>query len=473
MSEGQSRAKLPLLAMMLFLVIAAVAGIVFWFTSDYAPQLNPDASPETSAASEQQSTTTLDQNTSVPMVSRLPEAQLPYGGVPLSSTPPVPGMNPAAPFSAQTQTANPNAVPGPTDPDSGQKTAMPSASAGLTPSTQSGSTHPVIIPPRSGNGTSSKTQESVASELQQSRGQTSDVPVIYGTAVQVNKSGNTVRGEIPKDQAAASIPLSGSSQDSVVSPLFVEDLARFLAENYWPLGTHPMAKDKGISTAGIKWTNMRYGGHLYGFAADPHNLDRERSRILQYVYMPSMIKGLYTSYGDKFFSILESEAHSQMRGSQNQPLSTEQTADMFATYSVMAHALSSAVRTYRDNPDIRTLVAQYADACNLAASAYGEYSASAMDFPVTKTQTANMYRDAVALREKKRDTLAAAMRQKGSVQGLNTDSLVYTALWLYRRGSDSKPAHTALAEVLDACANRLSDLEHYYRSNATRAGGTF
>jgi hypothetical protein len=81
--------------------------------------------------------------------------------------------------------------------------------------------------------------------------------------------GNVVRGEVPD----ASIPLDTHGlyeegtgpegldgqgpEDSIVGMGFINDLARFLADNYWPAGTHPSARGQAASTADIKWANLK------------------------------------------------------------------------------------------------------------------------------------------------------------------------------------------------------------------------
>ena len=288
--------------------------------------------------------------------------------------------------------------------------------------------------------------------------------VLYGKGRPVTAGGSVVRGDIPPGQDLGQARVPASGQDSVVGLGLVQDLARFLAANYWPAGTHPMAKARGISTAGIKWANHRYGGQLHGFSTGHDNPALERQHVLQYVFMPSMLKALYGLYDNRFYEAMRAEAGLQKRGENNTPLSPAQTAEMFGIYSGMAKDLAGAVRAYADTPHIRPLVAAYAKATDNAAAAFARHSESREHADaITRSEAAEAYRQALRERERARETLAAAMRRSGAGRSIDSESLVYTAQWMYRRGENSRAALDALAGILEDCAGRFAGLEREYR----------
>lgn len=295
---------------------------------------------------------------------------------------------------------------------------------------------------------------------------------IYGTATAANDSGSSVRGEIPPHQLplgpAESFGLPDSSsgkegefrasprgEDSVVGLATIQDLARFLADNYWPAGTHPRARRRGISTASVKWANVMFGGQLQGFNVNHANPVQERSRVLNYLFMPSMIKGLYELYNDRFFTALEKEALSQRRGPENRPLNQYEVAELYELYGTMAKGLAGTVRAYVSAPDTATLARAYADAAQRAEEANQRVLTAGHANSPGRASLAKQYRTAVTRREEQRDSLVAALRRSGAPRGLDPDAMAYTALWLYRRGSNIQAAAGALADVLDACADGL------------------
>lgn len=292
--------------------------------------------------------------------------------------------------------------------------------------------------------------------------------ILYGKGVPVDASGGVVRGEIPEKQSppdtsawfgapegAAKEPRpSPKGQDSVVRLRFVQELARFLAENYWPAETHPQARGRCISTAGVKLANTIFGGQLLGFNANPDRLSRERGRVLNYFFMPSMIRALYGLYAERFIKALDQEALAQRRGPEQRPLSMKERAEMYALYGAMARAVAGAVRACASEPEMRALVAAYVEAEAQAEQAARHFFAAGPRSGSDKAASAKLYQAAVKQRERRKGALLAALRRGGrEVRTLNADALTHIALWLHRR--DNAKAALALAEVIDQCAADL------------------
>jgi hypothetical protein len=301
------------------------------------------------------------------------------------------------------------------------------------------------------------------------------LPLIrYSRGKVVNGAGSMASGEIPQNRnlLADAAPFVGagpdlvlrSGRDSVVDIPFIDDLAAFLAANYWPEGTHPQAKSRGITTASLKWINLKYGGQLQGFSVNHDNLPEERVRVLRYIYMPSMIQGLYSLYHERFFATLEKEALAQKRGPEQTPFTNAQMADMFSLYAGMARGLSGAVSAYAGAPDIRTRISAYAAASDAATAANMRFSEIPPGASLTRNQAARLYQDAVVKREQQRENVAAAMRRRGDSGNLDSDSLVYAALWLHRRGEIRPDTLQALRAMFSACAGQFGALEKLYRA---------
>jgi hypothetical protein len=261
-----------------------------------------------------------------------------------------------------------------------------------------------------------------------------------------------------------------SGRDSVVDIPFIEDLAAFLAANYWPAGTHPQARSRGITTASLKWINLKYGGQLQGFSVNRGSVPEERVRVLNYIYMPSMIQGLYSLYHKRFFATLEKDALAQKRGTEQTPFTNTQMADMFSLYEGMARGLSGSVRAYVATPDIRARISAYVAASDAATAAYMRFSEIPPGSSVTRDHAARLYQDAVVRREQQRENVAAAMRRSGDSGNLDSDSLVYAAMWLYRRGEVRPDTLNALSAMFTSCAGQFSALERQYRA---RPAGKF
>ena len=496
----QERSKLPLLGLLLFLAIAVGCGLSYYYTRVTRDPATPPRQAGGSATLAGTATTgtlpSVGQRERLPAQTPSPPAAtetLP-SGIGGGETPgqALPGEPIARPFSGETlpgpqepmedepdmaerpamTTDSPDAPGGKNTPDtiqpSGKTTGeTPGETAGETPSTGehtevfTGRDTEPVTPPAVAGGTAGK---STSTPSPGGGGAASPGVVLYGKGRPVSADGSVVRGDIPPGQEHGQARVPASGQDSVVGLDLVQDLARFLAANYWPAGTHPMAKTRGISTAGIKWANHRYGGQLRGFSTEHDNPALERQHVLQYVFMPSMLKALYGLYDERFYEAMRAEAGLQKRGESNAPLSAAQTAEMFGIYSGMAKDLAGAVHAYAETPHIRPLVAAYAKAADNASAALVRHSESReYADAITRSEAAESYRQALRERERARETLAAAMRRSGAGRSIDSESLVYTAQWMYRRGENSRAALDALAGILEDCAGRFAGLEREYR----------
>jgi hypothetical protein len=312
----------------------------------------------------------------------------------------------------------------------------------------------------------------------------------YSRGKSVNEAGSIASGEIPLNRspedrqeqrffAASTVPPGNgggpplvlrSGSDSVVDSSLLDDLAEFLAANYWPAGTHPAAKNRGVSTASLHWINLKYGGRLQGFAVNSDNISKERERVLRYVYMPSMIRGLYSLYAERFFRTLEKGALAQKRGPEQTPFTNAQMADMCSLYAGMARGLAACVRIYAQTPDLGLRIGAYLAASDAATAAYGRVSEIPPDRAADRDHAARRYQDAVIKREQQREHVAAAIRRGGESGGLDSDSLIYAAMWLYRRGESRPETLDALSAMFTSCAGQLAALEKRYRA---RPAGNF
>ena len=295
--------------------------------------------------------------------------------------------------------------------------------------------------------------------------------IVYGKGSATDAQGRVVVGEIPARQVPPDTSglygspspagrkdrrrrVSPQGEDNVVSLAVVQNLAKFLADNYWPAGTHPRARRRGISTATLKWANAIFGARLRGFSVDQNKIPQERLRVLNYAFMPSMIHGLYDTYAERFLDALEREALSRRFGPGNRPPSKTELAEMYSLYAAMAKGLAGTARAYADTPGARFLARSCVEADEQAEEANRRFISAARDNAPARVALERRYRAAILRREQQRDALALALRAKGT-QSLDNESIVYAALWLYRRGEGARAATRALADVLNACAASL------------------
>ncbi len=340
----------------------------------------------------------------------------------------------------------------PSDPTTGNATVAGTPPAGQTASVEA---------PGSATGESTGATVNKAPGATTPAGATSDTAVIvYGRGKSLTPGGHAVAGDVPAQAPAVNLKTlyegKATAEDGIVRMEFINDFAVFLAENYWPAGTHPSARTRAASTAGVKWANLKYGAHLQGFGVSKRDPATARKRVLEYVLMPSMINGLYSLYSERFITALNREAARQTRSRKGAAfrLTSEDIAGMYGIYAQQARSLAGAVRSYYSSPRNAERVVALIQA-EEAASVAGQKFHEALIDKSDSAQAARVYQTAVMRREQSREAVASSLRMGGSTQGLDTDSLVYVALWLHRRSAAHAPAVNTLAQALDRCADRF------------------
>ncbi len=266
--------------------------------------------------------------------------------------------------------------------------------------------------------------------------------------------------------------------DSTVTPRFINDLAEFLVNAYYPKGTHPAATNSGISTLGLKALNLRYGGALVGLNKPVDDPAQRRKFVLRYVMMPSMIRALYSLYIDTFISNLTRKAGELERTPRDgapRKISPREQAEMFSIYAAHTRTLAAIFRACAADREISRHMRAYWDAENATLDADLAFqeaqeahelarSGGAGDPAAAKAKSdsaGSAYRDAVIKRENARSSLISTLRGHPGVRGLGDDQMLYAVAWVQRRLQDTPNALNALdaiSSMLDNLAGRLASL---------------
>lgn len=381
-------------------------------------------------------------------------------------------------------TAPPGTSPSLKTADSGLSASTPAAEKGASPA----SSGKVARPPSREASDSGETQAvappagQAAPSAPADSGDSTHPVISYGKGKSVGNNGTMVRGQIPDGQGLSGVApqppsepaqhggLASSPENQVVPFAILGDMAKFLTSNYWPAGSHPMARDRAITTATLKWANVKYGSQLQGFGASGATIAAKRKHVLDYVFTPTMINALYNMYAQRFFETFDKEARAQLRGPERKPLDSAQLGDMYDVYAVASQGLVEAIYAYIYTPNVRELVAEYAVAATEASEAYKLFAANLQNGNGSNVEIARRYQNAITDRDQKRGALAAALQQNGAPKAMDADSLAYIAQWLFRRGDNNTDCLTALANVVHSCALTFRSIGTQYDDLAVSQG---
>lgn len=266
--------------------------------------------------------------------------------------------------------------------------------------------------------------------------------------------------------------LSPVKEDRIVLPAFIKDLARAMAQSYYPAGSHPEAGKSGISVLTLKGLNMRYGLGFYGFNVSAGNPQNARRAIFTYIMNPDMLNGLYALYADSLVGELSFEADRVTRDvrGHKRGLEPSEKADMFRLYARKARALSAGLAASCES-GVENRLNAYQEAVRASAQANSkyvdatvEYEAATMDGKNTslvlekRDKAGAVYQRAMQRQSAARKDVLLFARKVARDSSLSDDTLLYALSWGQRRlrsGSNSRECVQTMARILDNLATRF------------------
>lgn len=268
-----------------------------------------------------------------------------------------------------------------------------------------------------------------------------------------------------------------TGSDAVITMGFVNDLALYLAESYWPKGSHISAANGPFSSAGISSINQRYGVELTGFAATrerggKRDYQRERSLVLNYAFKPAMLNALSKLYADRFAEqlVFLSKQQSRRINGETRLLNDADAEQMLRYYAAYGKAVALALRTYAAKPDAPFILneltkaenASYEATVNMQEAQYALEIAQEDQNRVAQIEAEralekgkNAYRESMLKLQESKEAVARMLSGSEGLALENAD-LIYIASWASRRG-DAAATLKAAADAADYAAAVLTE----------------
>lgn len=289
-------------------------------------------------------------------------------------------------------------------------------------------------------------------------------------------AGQTVQGSVaaPVDSSIpagqAGQPYAGQmppkvTEDSHIKLDVVEDMAAFVVSRFKP------GPQTGTLNVSVQALNQRYGAKLAGTADGKGG----RDALLRYAFHPTMLRGLYGLYADRFLDAVNRDAASK-------GFTPDQIRQLHMALAGRVVLLAGALEGVASVPNFAARLREEEKASQVVVDINAQMAEAvfavdqlrennAGDSQVSTAQLrvdglSARYRRALEERAALQRALVAAIRQGGG-QALDDDSLLFVAQWVDRRlRSDPQ----ALASV-QASAGILRDLAR--RSAQTGTGTPF
>jgi hypothetical protein len=276
-------------------------------------------------------------------------------------------------------------------------------------------------------------------------------------------AGQTVQGSVaaPVD---SSIPTGQDAQqgvvqmpqkvteDSHVRLEVIEDIAAFVVSRFKP------GAQTGTLNVSVQALNQRYGAKLAGTSDGKGG----RDAMLRYAFHPTMLRGLYGLYADRFLDAVNTDAASK-------GFTPDQIRQLHMAMAGRCVLLAGALEGVASVPNLAARLREEEKASQVVVDINAQMAEAvfavdqlrennAADSQISTAQLrvdglSARYRRALEDRAALQRTLVAAIRQGGG-QALDDDSLLFVAQWVDRR---LRTDPQALASV-QAAAGILRDL---------------
>ena len=266
--------------------------------------------------------------------------------------------------------------------------------------------------------------------------------------------------------------------DAVVGSEFIHDLAQYLANNYWPQGSHPSAQKNAHCTASVKDMNRRYGLELTGFSSRRTRSGRrdyysERRLVLNYAFTPSMLTALSHLYADRLADGLVAAARRQERAVNGKKvvMGGKEIAAMLRYYADYSRAAGLSLLAYAESGTAAALVRK-------ALSLEDESARLSADIQEARAvleiaQAGGRRDDAAAARarlDRSEPAWRASMQElsrtkaevvkimaRGRPSPIDNDNLFYMAAWAARRGQGAQEALRSAAGATEYFSRVLNE----------------
>jgi len=316
-----------------------------------------------------------------------------------------------------------------------------------------------------------------------------------GNASLMSDAGNETSPDqsisIQKEEETSSAEQSFASwvKEYVVTPYFIQDLAKFVTSSYYPPRSKNNPAAHAKNTIDFKSLNARYGLELIGLRHKSETLREAREEILRYFTDSEVLRKVYEQYADTFLQELVSTARKAERsfrsdGSwQKRTLHAEEISQMLELNSAYLRDVAAVFEALAEGENIASQVERYLQAAQEVvhynfklnqiqnrvallqkertenASSEGASSADELqEMQEQKEAVGQRYKQAISKRERLRTNLMQSISSQTKEKiTLQSHEVLYIAEWVHRRlaEGENNPAILTTSELLEDMAGKM------------------
>ncbi|MFW5499220.1 MULTISPECIES: hypothetical protein [unclassified Maridesulfovibrio] len=261
-------------------------------------------------------------------------------------------------------------------------------------------------------------------------------------------------------------------KETIITEVFLDNLAQYIADNYHPAGSLPYKAQKGFSSASFKGINMHFGLNLRGLMPEAENLITARESIWSYLLTPGKLAALSKSETGQLLDLIEEKGILAERKFAEgdsfslRELTREQRAEMFRSNSQPLRHVAAVLKAVADNPDLLQALDSYIKAEKRVDSANGIFQLDLDNYRRIKSESSKskaahsgkILKDAITIREKIKTGITQKIKSYCAGKCDKPDDSFYIAQWIFRRvhtDEQKLKAITAGSEALSYIADKM------------------
>ncbi|WP_319779221.1 hypothetical protein [Maridesulfovibrio sp.] len=259
-------------------------------------------------------------------------------------------------------------------------------------------------------------------------------------------------------------------KDSIITEVFLDNLAQYTADNYHPAESLPFKATAGFSTASFKSINMHFGLNLHGLMPDAQNLVSARKSIWSYLLTPGKLSALTESETGSLLDLIEEKGILAERkfvegdSYSVKELTRKQRAEMFRVSAQPLRHVAAVLKAITDNPDLIQALDSYIKAEKRVDSANGIFQLDLANSQNMKSESARnkaahsgkLLKEAITIREKIKTGITQKIKSYCAEKCGGPDDLFYIAQWVFRRVENDEKRLKSITAGYEAL-NRIAD----------------
>ncbi|WP_027722369.1 hypothetical protein [Maridesulfovibrio zosterae] len=240
-------------------------------------------------------------------------------------------------------------------------------------------------------------------------------------------------------------------QKVIVTEIFLDNLASYIADNYHPVGSIPNNQKAGYSSAGFKSINTYFGLNLRGLTPESESLDSARREIWSELLSPGTLTKLYETYNSDLLDIIEekgilAERKFMLEGDSYElrELTRKQRAEMFKVSTFPLRHVAAILNAIAENRDLIQAMDGYIKAEKRVDIANGIFqsdlnqsqNSNSVAAKNRATHSGKILKDAITVREKIKEGITSKIKSFCAGICETPDDSFYIAKWVFRRIKD-------------------------------------